>query len=317
MALVTLAKTNAQGFTEAEQAELDAAEQEQGAIDPPETEEVETEEQPEPAPQAKADAPPAPQQQQTEKGKPPPGYVAIGALEEERNWRKQLTAEKSRMEQTFQQLVQRIQQPQQQQPNGQSQPGQIPDYNTDPIGNLHAQLQTTLQELNSLKGMTQQTRAEQEAYAQMQHQMATYDRHTQEFAAKTPDYGDAAKFLRDTREKALARFMSPDEVKQRIEYEEGLLAGRAMMQGRNPAELFYEVAKDWGYKPKGSEPVENKLDRLQKGQKASASLSAVKGAGAAPGSDAQMSLETLSELYKTDPEAADRMWIKMAKAGRL
>jgi hypothetical protein len=317
MPLVTTAKTNDQGFTKEEQAELDAAEQEQAAGEAPEIEEAE--EQPEPAPQAKPDAPQQPQQQQTEKGKPPPGYVPSGALEEERGRRKELAERMQRMEQTFQQLVLRQQQqPQAPQPNGQAQPGQVPDYDTDPIGHLRAQLGMTLQELNSLKGVTQQTRAEQEAYAQMQQQMATYERHTQDFVRKTPDYGEAANFLRETRQRALSHFMSPQEVQQRIEYEEGLLAGKAMNDGKNPAELFYAMAKEWGYKPKGADQSENKLERLQTGQRASASLGNVKGSGKPAGGSADtMSLEALSELYKTDPIAADRMWDKMAKAGKL
>ena len=303
---------NANKFTPEEQAELDAADQEQAGGDAPEVEEG-GDEQPEPAPQEQQQKA-APQQ---DRGKPPPGFVPSGALEEERGRRKELAERMGRMEQTFQQLVLRQQQQSQPQPNGQAKQDQIPDYETDPIGHMRALLQNTQHELASLKGVTQQTRQEQEAYAQMQQSMSQYERHTQEFARATPDYTEAATFLRTMREKALNRFMSPAEVDQRIQYEEGLLAGKAMMEGKNPAQLFYEMAKDWGYKAKGSEPQESKLDRLKNGQKASASLSTSKGAGTPAGSADAMSLEALSELYKTDPVAADRMWDRMAKAGRL
>lgn len=127
--------------------------------------------------------------------------------------------------------------------------------------------------------------------------------------------------LRGAREKALGRFLAPEQVRERIEYEEGWLAGLAMREGKNPAQEFYEVAKEWGYKPKGSEQPkeENKLARLAEGQKKSASLSATKGAGTQ--SDDNPSLESLSELYASkDPEdhaKADRMWNRMAKAGKL
>src|SRR5688572_9788461 len=149
MPLVTTAGTNAQGFTDEEQAELDAAEQEGAAIDPVESPEPEPE--PAPAPQASKDEPPA-AQPDPKGAKPPPGFVPQAALhetrEELRAHKAESAATKARMEQMFQQLVQRVGQQQQAQPNGQAQPGQIPDINADPIGHMQAKAEQLERELN-------------------------------------------------------------------------------------------------------------------------------------------------------------------------
>ena len=317
MALITPTKTNNQGFTPKEQADLDAADQELDAGEP-----AEEAEEPE-APAEEADAEPevaeeaAPQDapKDAPKGKPPAGYVPIAALKERDHKLQEMREKVARMEGAWTQIQQRFQPPQQ--PNAQQQQqAQIPAYEQDPLGHLQGTIQALNSELAAIKGHTQQQTQMTQQQAQYQQVMNRYASDLSTQARKTPDFTDAYNWLAANVEAELeARgFDNPEQRAAIIRQEEETVIANAYQSGKNPAEILYNLAKHRGYK--GKQPEENRLERLQKGQKAAASLSQTKGAGNA-GTAANMSLESLSELYKSDPDAADKMWVQMAKSGRL
>jgi hypothetical protein len=73
----------------------------------------------------------------------------------------------------------------------------------------------------------------------------------------------------------------------------------AMQQGRNPAEVAYQLAETWGFKPKSEEKPDDKIVRLQQGQKASQTLSKK----SAP---AEESL--LKKIEEMDDQEFDKFW---------
>ncbi len=101
-----------------------------------------------------------------------------------------------------------------------------------------------------------------------------------EFSKQQADFGDAAKFLsefRDSQLKALSR------VDQRFASEQGRLAqineelkaivAQAAQQGISAAQMVYEIANGYGYKPASKAEPSEKLDKLDKAVNGSVSLS--------------------------------------------
>jgi hypothetical protein len=131
------------------------------------------------------------------------------------------------------------------------------------------------------------------------------------FSDKHPDFQDAYAYLAKTIDEELKvrGITDPTERANVIQYEEGRMVGRAMHEGRNPAETVYEFARHRGYTSNGQE--DGKLNQLKKGAEASKSLS---GAGKSEGS---ITLSRLSELADTDPEAFDREFEKAKRQGLL
>lgn len=312
-------KTNAQGFTEEEAAELEAAEQELAATEPPATETPEAE-QPEPTDEApEVETKPA----NSDKTRPPTGFVPQQALHEIRKELQEEREKRARMEGAWQQIQQRLNGEQKpQQPNGHAQPAQIPDYNTDPLGHLQGTIVALQTELASIKGQTQQQTQAQQQQTQYMQVMNRYANDWSALSRTTPDALDAYNWIKaDAEAEIEARLpgITPEAKAQLLQQQEELIIANAYRNGHNPAQIVYDLAKKRGFKPKAAPVQEDKLARLQNGQKAAKSLSATKGAPNA-GSDA-MSLEMLSELMASPDEEdrakADEMWTKMARRGML
>lgn len=158
-----------------------------------------------------------------------------------------------------------------------------------------------------------------------------------EFATKQADYFDAANHLANARMNELA-IMLPDGVPQIedqarraghnsvaewrmaiMHQEQVQVARRAYEMGKNPAELIYHFAKQrgWGGKPTASAqpPTMQPIEAVRKGAQAAATLSNA-GGGAPKGTD-EVSHEELAQMFLDDPEAAERLWNKMARSGKL
>lgn len=223
----------------------------------------------------------------------------------------------------------------------------IPDAQEDPIGHFTgriAQLEEALRQ--SHLGGQEQT---EQIRAQMQEQ-AMWGAVAQAEAdirdARNPnhkaDYDEACNHLITTRARQLDRmypsnsphviaaarqagFQSPAEYKQALLNQDGRgLIVHALQQGVSPAALLYDLAVDAGYQPKanGKAPGQPTLaDRAKQqiaatkaGTKAATTLSG--GSGSRKGAQ-DMSIADLADLFVEDPEAADKVWDQMAKAGRL
>jgi|GEM_PF-6101415 len=317
MPLIDTTKSNPRDFTPEEQAELDAAAQEQEAQQPEETtEEPEQPEAEDSAPKANGKAQ-EPAQDATKPGtKPPTGFVPQQAVHELRQELKEERATRQRMEQTFQELLKRVGAPQTPaQPNGQAAPVTIPPYEQDPIGNLNARLEQALQQVQALSGQQQQQTQLTQQQAQYNAVVQQYVADAQSFSRETGDFNDAYQWLAASAESEVAaRFpwMSAQQRQKVLADEEMTIISGALQNGVRPAEAIYNLAKHRGWKKAQPQPQENKIEKLQKGAKAAASLSSTK--GAAPEGDGSLSLEALAAL---SGEEFDRKWEQMRKKGML
>jgi hypothetical protein len=93
------------------------------------------------------------------------------------------------------------------------------------------------------------------------------------------------------------------------------IAQRAFQLGVSPAMLYYEAAKTRGYTtPHGSPKKANgQIEAAKRGQKAALTISGGEGRK----SQNDMSIADLSDLYIEDPDAFDREWDRMKRAGKL
>lgn len=251
--------------------------------------------------------------------KPPEGYAPVQALHEARAKAKEaVAAEKARadkLEQTFQDFLKRSTLSPTQTAKQEPPKVTIPDFETDPVGHLKA-AQAALDEKLAKYDSEQKERSQrEEADARTQTNLQKYANAVSAFKKENADYDAAMQFLMDVRDKELevAGYTDPTDRSNRLQYEEGLIAGKALNEGQSPASRFYELAKHRGFKGAGASAETSKLDNLVKGAKASKTLAT---ASAAPTGD-EMSLERLAELMDSDPEAGDKLWAKMQRAGRL
>jgi uncharacterized protein (DUF1810 family) len=154
-------------------------------------------------------------------------------------------------------------------------------------------------------------RQQEEAVGTQDHLINQYAASVRTFSNAHPDFQEAYTFLSKSVDDELkVRGISdPTERANIIVYEEGTMVGRAMREGRDPAEMMYDFARHRGFKANGQE--DGKLDQLKKGAEASKSLS---GTGKGEGS---MTLSRLSELADSDPEAFDREFEKAKRQGLL
>jgi len=98
-------------------------------------------------------------------------------------------------------------------------------------------------------------------YAQMQQAKAqfisNYADQAREFAVEQPDFKDAYNHALTVRRAMWARtgITSQDEINTLLENEEAAIVNRAMQEGRNPAEVLYGIAQEFGYRPASTEPA--------------------------------------------------------------
>lgn len=132
-----------------------------------------------------------------------------------------------------------------------------------------------------------------------------------QFTQEHPDYDDAAVYLRDFRIKELELLgvTDPNQVRASLYQSAQWVVNQAMAQGKNPAELLYATAKQYGYK--GKEPAKEapkqdaELATIQKGMATAKSLSG--GGEATPG---ELSVE---EALKLPAKEFDAWWAKNMK----
>jgi hypothetical protein len=103
-----------------------------------------------------------------------------------------------------------------------------------------------------------------------------------EFKQSTPDYDAAYAFARKDRVEEILELegCTEAEAQFRANREEVALLASCKEKGKNPAEAIYKYAKRRGYKPAEGEETseaEQTIDRIQKGQAASKSLSSSAG----------------------------------------
>lgn len=221
-----------------------------------------------------------------EEKKPDDRHVPLAALHEERLKRKDLQSKVERMEQTFQQLVQSVQQP--------SAPA--PTFDDDPIQNLK-------NENDAIKQHLQQQIEQNNVAQNRQNLVNTYRSHAAEFTKTTPDFNDAYSFISQQRQAEYeAAGYSPQDAASMLIQDEMAIVYKALQDEVNPAERVYNLAKVRGYK--GKSVVETtKMEIAEKGIKAGKSLSSASGVA-----DGEVTLESLAEL---PTDEFNKAWKKM------
>jgi hypothetical protein len=131
----------------------------------------------------------------------------------------------------------------------------IPSFEEDPAGHILGQVRqqgAILGELvQAVTGQARQSEASQ-GVQQLTVRAAAMER---EFATANPDYDKASSHLFEMRRQELmaAGWTDPAEIQTMMANEATGLAARAIQQGRNPAEVVYQLAKLRGYVPPAAE----------------------------------------------------------------
>lgn len=298
------------GFTPEEQAELEQGDQSSANANNSQEDAGAAEAQ-----QSEAEEKP------TQRQKPPPGFVEKEALSETRSELKRVRDRAEKLEAMWNQVLEKqaaaaAPKPEQALANEYA---NIPRYEDDPVGHLTARLAIAEQRLQTNEQMTAQEKQalqqQTQAQRQTQEMLNRYTASVRNFSREHKDFGQAYQYLTDTLDAELqARgYDDPVERSNLLQYEEGVMVARAMAAGKDPAEIVYNYAKHRGFKPANGATTESKLAQIAAGQQAAQSLSG-KGNAGEPGTT---TINQLLRMYDEDPEAADREFAKMAKAGKL
>lgn len=239
---------------------------------------------------------------------PPPGFVPHAALAETRA---QLKAARERAEAAEREYNERLNKIAERVERLQNPPPPVPKFEEDPASHLKHQLEATKQEIAPLREqLTAQQRANEQA-AMEQRLTQVVAQHEAEFAKANPDYLDAVAHMQKVAEANLQLNGVDDPVEraQILRRDAMALAARALQNGRSPAEMVYQMAKNMGY----SKPVTNQVDKvavIEKGQKATPSMPQ-------GGHTARTALENLASM---DDDEVDRLvndpdaWKKLIRA---
>lgn len=284
-------------------------------------------ETPETKPAAAAPAPKAAEQPQPKTGEGDDGKsktVPHAAFHEERENRKKLEAElkaerearlkdqaeRAKLEERTAAILERlVPKPPEE---------KVPDFAEDPAGWIAYKMKKdgqTLEQVQAELAGIKKEKADTDAANKKLTEQQTFVKSITDFAiaqekdfiSKTPDYLAASEFLLKSRMDELADMgWSEEQSKQIINQERFAIAQKAMQDGKNPAEMVYNVSKRRGFvapKPAdkggaGKQPapvVEDdatKLARVKVGQEISQSLTDVSGDGA----NAPMTSQRLAQL---------------------
>jgi len=200
--------------------------------------------------------------------------VPLAALQEERERRKaaeaatrQAELNQARLDERLKIINDRLNPP--------TKPREIPDPDKDALGALKA----TTEEIKLFREFQQRQQDETQQRNYAQDIMARASSAEAEFMKQNEDYGVASVFLKKSRQAELEAIgKQPLEIQQILTQEGLLLADAALKQGKNPAELIYNLAKSRGYSRQttvvAAQPVTDaeKLAKIAEGQKANTSL---------------------------------------------
>jgi len=247
------------------------------------------------AAQPGAEAPEPEQAEEQEQRRPGDATVALKA---ERAARR---AEKREFQRQIDELRAAVQQPRQTEQRQTAAPINPED---DPIGAL----METREKLAAIEAERQRA-TEQQGQAKAQEQymariQTTVQEYEAEFAADNPDYHQAAEFLTQSRAKEYQTAgYTPAQVQQALQREYHDIIVNAVGAGRDPAEVFYNLSKQRGFRG-GQTP---KLDAIAAGQKATGALS-----GGGRGADG-LTFGAVADLEGAD---FDKAYAKLRAAAR-
>ena len=244
-----------------------------------------------------------------------PKTVPLAALHEERERRKELQRQiedvNRRADERFNLIAQKLAAAG---PSAEPPKREMPDPEKDAVGAIRM----TAEEVKVLSDFKRQIETQAAQNQAVQAVMGHASRLETEVEKDTPDYQTASAFLRESRAKELSAFgLDQFRVRQTLAAEKLQLAHAALLQGRNPAEVVYALAKMRGYAGQGGDVgaarahdgEAAKLARIARGQEAGASLGAA--GGAAPG---KTGIEALLAMGDAEFSAAlDKMSVNQLR----
>lgn len=221
-----------------------------------------------------------PQEQPQEQEQPQrERVVPLEALHEERARRREMQQRIAQMEQAQAERDRIIEQ--RLQAIAQAKMAPEPSFEENPADALRRQLEQIQQGQTQTAQQFQQWQQAQQQQAVQQRLAQTIVTQEQGFAQQRPDYIEAVQFLRNQRAAEL-QVDGLDEFDAQAQAHQELqnLAFQRAMQGKNPAEVAYNLAKARGFSGKQSQTVtpQDKLQSQQRGVAAARSL----GSGGAP-----------------------------------
>lgn len=177
-----------------------------------------------------------------------------------------------------------------------------PDPNEDPLGYTTFQINEQKAKISEFENWKRQQTELYETQRQQQEIITQVANTEQEFAKSNQDYWDAASFLKDVRTKELAIYgiVDPQVVSREIAQNTFALSQYAIKQGKSPAEIVYNLAKQYGYKAKS---VDNTLHTIEQGQKEASKTLSTGGK-----TEGNLSAETLISMDGAEFDAA---WEKL------
>lgn len=160
--------------------------------------------------------------------KPPPGFVPHGALHEERMKRQAAEAELQTMKDAA----------------AAAKPIEVPDPILDPEGFKAFIAKQATDQIAKDKASEEQNRQQAIQFSRLQ----TAAQLEQTFAAQTPDYAPAVQYLQQHRITELRSYgYGDDQISEIVRNDANTIFDSATTQGKNPAQILYEMAKHRGY----------------------------------------------------------------------
>lgn len=242
---------------------------------------------------AEADAKEAPEKKET--------MVPHGALHEERMKRRNAEQEARRIAAENQAMREQMARAQERldQLFAQKQRQDAPDPNTQPLEALAHGQNVTAQELKAMRDRMEaqeQQRAQAQQFEQFRNATAQAEA---QFREQNPDYDAAVGHVLDRRANEYrALGVTEDQIGAYLRREVAQVAANAMRNGRNPAEVAYELAHAMGFSRKPAAPsAAEKLEMQTKGQ------AAAKPSGSA-GSSGKPTIQQLAAMSAEEFDAA-------------
>ncbi len=223
--------------------------------------------------------------------KPPDGFVPHGALHEERMRRKELQKELEDYREKFSRVDERLKILGEKNTNQ-----EIPSFEMDPLG-------YSKYEIDKLKGGFEDvSKRVPENIKRLEGEIETLrlqrviERQEATFERDKPDYRDSLNFFIKTRiETAQEMGYDEDSARSMVTSELQEATQRAISNGKNPAEIIYNISAKYGFKSNNSAKEASKIDALKKAESATKSLSEV--GGHAKG---ELSAESLADMSDED-----------------
>lgn len=250
----------------------------------------------------------------------PPTKEHFENLEKARRADREALREARRQQVIFEQNLQRMQ-ARQEQFLREQQFRQMQQQAPDPYENPEAARawQAQQQELQQRMFLAEQQRQQQIMQRQEQDRQFQFVNQTvedieAEFKAQAPDYDDATEHLLSTQQKLLEGMGYPPQVAaEQVGMWSLSVATQAIQTGKNPAAVAYELAKQMGYRPKGSEAetAAQKLANMKAGQDSAKTLS-----GGGAGVKGGTSLKQIASLEGAAFDSAMDKWLSDSIRGR-